>query len=126
MSKITKVTGLVFCERYFSLTASKHYPTGPEDFTIIKCFLLDVLLCWAAESEPGSQEDFDWSKVLRKEPNSRSSDVWDSTDKRPGLPEEIADAAAPKCGTATNQRNGNQCTEFAFPHSLFLPQILHM
>ena len=40
-----------------------------------KYFLLDVLLCSVAESELGSQEDFDGSKVLCKEPKSRSSDV---------------------------------------------------
>lgn len=67
---------------------------GHEGFT--KRFLLDVLLWSVAESELGSQDDFDGPKVLCKEPKSRSSDVWDPTDKWPGLPEDIADDAAPE------------------------------
>ena len=45
--------------------------------------------------------------MLCKEPKRRSSDVWDSTDKRPGLPEDIADDAAPKMWDKIN-------VEFAF------------
>lgn len=73
-----------------------------------KYFLLDVLPCWVAERELGSQEDFEGSKVLCKDPKSRSSDVWDSTDNRPGLPEDIADDAAPKMWAKIN-------VEFALP-----------
>lgn len=77
-----------------------------------KYFLLDVLPCWVAERELGSQEDFEGSKVLCKDPKSRSSDVWDSTDNRPGLPDDIADDAAPKMWAKIN-------VEFAFPYSCF-------